>query len=367
VQPSPGLPSGNIAIVLRISNFPILTTSADVSVTFGAGDVFLPVQPSFIKVLESTDSFTLLQILTPAYAALTSGSASLPVTVTPTAQTNLVAASNFEYFVPPVVLVRENLVTRGPDTGGTRVQLVIENFLAGSCAGDITVVFGDIEVGADSINVAFSSIDKTVFNVIAPGTAVQGSFTVDVKISPTSQVRSTPQLGFVFSYFDSRAPQIRTPPSRGCSEKAHVVLLSVAFLGANTFKSDISLEVHGQSTAISCMNEDGCLKRGDLSQMRATVPKTNTPGPATIAFKVAGKVIFTFPYVLYDCSAPFFETVEPTKGVYTGGNILSVKIQRFPVSSDVEITFGGSTSEILNISDGGALGITISSSRRLPR
>jgi len=115
------------------------------------------------------------------------------------------------------------------------------------------------------------------------------------------------------------------------------------------------------------MNEDGCLKRGDLSQMRATVPKTNTPGPTTIAFKVAGKVIFTFPYVLYDCSAPFFETVEPSKGVYTGGNILCVKIQRFPVSSDVEITFGGSTSVILNISDGGALGTTISSSRRLPR
>jgi len=359
VQPSTGRNSGNTVIVLRISNFPILITSADVSVTFGAGDVFLPVQSSFIKVLESTDSVALLQILTPAYAALTSGFARLPVTVAPTAQTNLVAASNFEYFVPPVVLVRENLVTRGPDTGGTRVQLVIENFPAGSSAGDITVVFGDIEVGADSINVAFSSIDKTVFDVIAPGTAAPGSFTVDVKVSPTSQVGSTPQLGFVFSYFDSRAPQIRTPPIRGCSEKAHDVLLSVAFLGASTSKSDISLEVHGQSIAISCMNEDSCLKRGDLSQMKATVPQTNLPGPTTIAFKVAGKVIFTFPYELYDCSAPFFETVEPTKGVYTGGNILSVKIQRFPVSSGVEITFGGSTSEILDISDGGALGTTI--------
>jgi len=220
---------------------------------------------------------------------------------------------------------------------------------------------------ADSINVAFSSIDKPVFNVIAPGNAAQGSFTVDVKISPTSQVGSAPQLGFVFSYFDSRAPQIRTPLIRGCSEKAHNVLLLVAFLGANTSKSDISLEVDGQSTAISCMNEKGCLKRGDLSQIRATVPQTNTPGPTTSAFKVAGKVIFMFPYVLYDCSAPFFETVEPTKVVYTGGNILSAKMQRFPVSSGVEITFGGSTSEILGISDGGVFGTTIFSSRRLPR
>jgi len=132
----------------------------------------------------------------------------------------------------------------------------------------------------------------------------------------------------------------------------------VAFLGASTSKNDIKVKVHGQSGSISCLNEDGCLKRGDLSQMTATIPQTNTPGKTTVAFMVQGEAVFTFDYELYDCSAPFFQTVDPTKGVYTGGNILKVKVLRFPISSGVDITFGGATAEILSTFDGGAEGTT---------
>jgi hypothetical protein len=299
VLPNTGLPEGNLPVVVTISNFPIVASTADVSVVLpGDGGVEYPA--TVYEVIKSTDAETVLRILTPLLAGLTPGSTrTLGLKVTPITQPNLETESTcpsekcFTYAIPPIELDADGLSTQkleGLDLGGNLIQIKIFNFRNGATtgamatAGDVMITFGNTRV---TPTLGPTSAEETIFNLVVPAAPQLGALTVDVTIGPTSSPQSTPQLGFTYTYFDSRDPKVLNPPLRGCSNEEHSISLWIELLPAGTAVGNIAIDVRIDSSAFfgaaSCMNEaESCPPLANLTQAIFTVPMTGIEGMATV-------------------------------------------------------------------------------------
>jgi len=359
ISPSAGEHFGGRSVRIEISNFPQVTATDQVTVTFGSSgaitgtvtNIISSDPPSTATGSDVEPPKTELLVTTPFYPGIAAGAKTeVAVTVTPLSATDKAATGKTFQLEHKLAKLRTSSGNfgplRGPTTGGTFLSATIDYFPGGTTAGGVGVEFGDVIVPASDITVLESTNFATQLKVKVPAQTAAG--TVKLYIYSVSLSKANPPIGVPvdFVYFDILRPALSesfVQPSLGCINRAPSAQKETIYIekmpaGANAGNVTVQFGTNAAKAVDS-------VTYVDATTAAIVVGVDSIAAAGTVAVVVTyGADQVSLSYELYDCDVPFLISYQPSpaKGVYTGGAKVNLLVSKFAsyALSTLTVTFG---------------------------
>jgi hypothetical protein len=354
IVPSTGSELGGSFVQLILTNFPIMSTTAQAIVKIVPQQGGTEMYATIVSIDTSDSSGTQITVSMPA-VSVTSGFLNVLVQVSSTVlETKVTNGIDFKYYdsLPKIISA---LPSSGSKKGGTLIYVEVSYFASTKLpmrvffrlpSGDVRLLEGtSLTTTADAAN------NQVSLTLTSPPTTTAGS--VDVILYSAV---SGPSAAFTFSfiYIDDDLPVLDTPyPSNACilTDNAQVSVYMKKAMSPES-QSAISQNLASLTIGTSSATLQTIVNRQSGNyQLIFLLP--NIPSPETlIVFLTLGSYVLpgTFSLTFKDCSVPSIFDFNPKSFLNFGGSSIILKVRNLDSSVIGPTSLTSSLGELIRVS-----------------